>query len=82
MTGKDVTKKVSSLEDKNKIVDLETNVARARGISTSGTGPEGSKQHGDALRARSAKIRDANLALRAEKQKQNNSLTGSKESMA
>jgi hypothetical protein len=81
MTGKDVTKRVSSLEDKNKIVDLETEVARARGISTS-IGKEGTKERGDAIRARNAKIRDANLALNAEKQKQKNSLTGSKESMA
>ena len=82
MTGKDVTKKVSSLEDKNKIVDLETDVARARGISTSGIGAEGTRERTLALKARGEKIRDANLALRAEKQKQNNSLTGSKESMA
>lgn len=81
MTGKDVTQKVSSLEDKNKIVDLETDVAKARGMSTS-IGREGTKERGDALRARSAKIRDANLALNAEKQKQKNSLTGSNESMA
>jgi hypothetical protein len=81
MTGKDVTKKVSSLEDKNKIVNLETDVAKARGISTS-IGREGTKERGDALRARSAKIKDANLALNAEKQKQKNSLTGSNESMA
>lgn len=82
MTGKDVTKKVSSLEDKNKIVDLETDVARARGISTSGIGAEGTRERTLALKARGEKIKDANLALRAEKQKQNNSLTGSKESMA
>jgi hypothetical protein len=82
MTGKDVTKKVSSLEDKNKIVDLETDVAKARGISTSGIGAEGTRKRTLALKARGEKIKDANLALRAEKQKQNNSLTGSKENMA
>jgi hypothetical protein len=82
MTGKDVTKRVSSLEDKNKIVDLETDVAKARGISTSGIGAEGTRKRTQALVARGEKIKDANLALRAEKQKQKNSLTGSNESMA
>jgi len=82
MTGKDVTQKVSSLEDKNKIVDLETDVAKARGISTSGIGAEGTRERTLALKARGEKIKDANLALRAEKQKQKNSLTGSNESMA
>jgi hypothetical protein len=72
MTGKDVTKKISSMEDQNKISELESQVSRARGMSTS-IGREGTRERGDALRARSAKIRDANLALTAEKQSQQKS---------
>jgi hypothetical protein len=80
MTGKDVTKRVSSLEDKNKIVDLETNVAKARGMEDQVSLPM--KERLAAMHKRSNAIKDANLALRAEKQKQKNSLTGSNESMA